>query len=122
MKNSARKAARKGQAEGLHCDLEGQGRKATRHLRKSKEARVPGAGGGQEGSRGQIERAFFGFCSERDGSHWRILSGGEDLVGRWGIDHGSQNKSRQSSQEAGTGGSEGSNEKLCVEGKANEVC
>lgn len=39
---------------------------------------------------------------------------------RWGIDRGSQNKSRQSSQEAGTGGNEGGNEKLCVEG--NEIC
>lgn len=69
MKNSERKAARKGQAEELHCDLGGQGRRATRHLRKSKEARVPGAGGSQGGSRGQIERAFFGFCSERDENH-----------------------------------------------------
>lgn len=76
MKNSARKAARKGQAEELHCDLGGQGRKAARHVRRSKEARLPGAGGRQEGSRGQIERAFFGFCSKCDGSHWRILSGG----------------------------------------------
>lgn len=53
------------------------------HLRKCKEASVPGAGGGWGGSRGQIERTFFGFCSEHSGSHRRALSGGRSWSGWW---------------------------------------
>lgn len=53
------------------------------HMRKCKEARVPGARGAQEGCRDGMERAFFGFCSECDGRHWRTWSGGASRSGWW---------------------------------------